>query len=243
MEIKRIHFETIDSTNNWAKAHLEELDPQALTLITASEQTAGRGRFKRTWTSPKDTNILATFVFFLKSLREDMGNIPQILALSALDAIKESSLPLAIKWPNDINCGNKKLGGILCEVSQAKEGWGVIIGIGLNINMTKEELKTIDRPAASLLSETGHSFDLEELIERLKIQFEKDLMQFLKEGFPPFFASFSKALLHKERDPLTFHEYHLVIKGLFAGVNQDGSLNLELPDGSIKRCASGEIIN
>lgn len=242
MEIKRIHFETIDSTNNWAKGHLDELDQKALTLITASEQTAGRGRFNRTWTSPKNSNILATFVFFLESLREDMGNIPQILALSALKSLKETEVPLALKWPNDINCGSKKLGGILCEVSQAQNKWGVVIGIGLNINMTEADLKKIDRPAASLLSETGRHYDLELLTNQLSQQFKENIECFLKNGFAPFFPLYTQALLHQKNALLRFNDFQKIIEGKFSHINPDGSLSLILSDGTCKRCTSGELL-
>lgn len=242
MQIKRIHFETIDSTNNWAKTHTAELDPTALTFITADEQTAGRGRFTRSWSSPKKCNILATFVFFLEHLRDDIGNIPQILALSALQSLKESRLPLKIKWPNDINLYEKKLGGILCEISQTNSHWGVIAGIGLNINMPQESLKKIDRPAASLLSETGQSWDLEALTHQLSTQFEENLTTFLKEGFAPFYPLFTQALLHQKNDSLRFHDFQKIIEGKFSQINPDGSLNLTLPDGTLKRCTSGELI-
>jgi BirA family biotin operon repressor/biotin-[acetyl-CoA-carboxylase] ligase len=242
MQIKRIHFETIDSTNNWAKAHTGELDPTALTLITADEQTAGRGRFTRSWSSPKKCNILATFVFFLEHLRDDIGNIPQILALSALQSLKESQLPLKIKWPNDINLREKKLGGILCEISQTNSHWGVIAGIGFNINMSQENLKKIDRPAASLLSETGQSWDLEALTNQLSKRFEENLTTFLNKGFDPFYPLFTQALLHQKNDTLRFHDFQKIIEGKFSQINPDGSLNLILPDGTLKRCTSGELL-
>lgn len=242
MEIKRIHFETIDSTNNWAKAHLDELDQTHLTLITADEQTAGRGRFKRSWISPKKTNILATFVFFQKNLREDLGNIPQILALSALRALEEIPLPIKIKWPNDLVINEKKLGGILCEVQQTQNNWGIVAGIGINVNMTEEWLKQIDRPAASLFTETGIKYPLESLIESLKDQFTTNISLFLSKGFSPFLETFKEALIHKKNSGIKFHDFQNILEGQFLGINPDGSLNLLLPNGTIKRCINGELI-
>jgi BirA family biotin operon repressor/biotin-[acetyl-CoA-carboxylase] ligase len=115
MDIKHIHFETIDSTNTWAKTHTENLSPDKLTVISADHQLGGRGRFNRSWISPPHKNLISTFCFF--SEFPDIRNIPQILALSALELLEEHGLKAALKWPNDINAGPKKMGGILAETS------------------------------------------------------------------------------------------------------------------------------
>ena len=74
---------SIDSTNSWAKAHPDQWAAEGVTLVTASEQMAGRGRFKRKWVSPPDVNIYATFCFWFDAERKDVGHIPQLLALAA----------------------------------------------------------------------------------------------------------------------------------------------------------------
>lgn len=242
MQIKRHHFESIQSTNTWVKEQLDQFDLQALTLVTASEQTGGRGRFHRQWLSPKDLNIYATFLFFMPALRSDLGNIPQLLALAAAETLESLTPNIKLKWPNDLVIGHKKLGGILCEVGQSRDSWGVITGIGININMPDSLLKTIDRPATSLLVETGTSQALDPLIEKLAEGFRNHIQLFLKEGFEPFYNALNARMVHRMNEPLQFSDFTQKQEGVYKGLNRDGSLNLLLPDGSLKICTTGELL-
>lgn len=242
MQIKRHHFETIQSTNTWVKEQLDQFDLQAMTLVTASEQTGGRGRFHRQWLSPKNLNIYATFLFFMPDLRTDVGNIPQLLALAAAETLEAYLPAMRLKWPNDLVIGTKKLGGILCEVGQSRDAWGVIAGIGININMPDSLLKTIDRPATSLLVETGTSRAIEPLIVNLAERFHSHIEQFLKDGFDPFYESMNARMAHQLKDVLQFSDFKHQIEGRYQGLNKDGSLNLLLPNGSLKICTTGELL-
>lgn len=242
MQIKRHHFDSIQSTNTWVKEQLDQLDLKALNLVTAAEQTGGRGRFHRKWLSPKDLNIYATFLFFIPSLREDLGNIPQLLALSAAETLLPLTPNVRLKWPNDLVIGKKKLGGILCEVGQSRDFWGVIAGIGININMPEPLLQTIDRPATSILVETGSMHEIDPLIHQLADQFKSHIQQFLKEGFDPFFEAIQSRMVHRLNEPLQFSDFKQKQEGLYKGLNRDGSMNLLLPDGTLKRCVTGELL-
>ena len=106
--VKHLHFKQIDSTNTWAKQHTDQWASKGVTLITASEQTAGRGRFKRRWESPPDVNIYATFCFWFDLHRTDLGHIPQILALASAQTLEMLGFFPKIKWPNDVLLGGKK---------------------------------------------------------------------------------------------------------------------------------------
>lgn len=242
MQIKKIHFSLIDSTSNFAKKHAEEFDPHALTLITADEQSKGRGRFQRSWISPKGCNLYATYVYFQENIQENIGNVPQILALSAFEALTEQGFRLNLKWPNDLVVENRKLGGILCEVIQAKRQWAISVALGLNINMEASELQKIDRPATSLSVESGREWDREKISEAIHERFHKNLEQFLKEGFSPFLERYRKAIIHKPGERLNFSNFKEVIQGTFQGIQEDGSLLIELPDKTVMRCVSGELV-
>lgn len=234
--IKRVYLSTVGSTNTWAKEHVDELDCDALTVITAEEQTAGRGRFKRVWVSPKGCNLYVTYVFFVKNLEIPLGNLPQVLALSAYKAIENG---VSIKWPNDLVIGNKKLGGILCEVVEAKNSYAIVIGLGVNINMPLSLLEGIDRPATSLIMEPEETLNLKEEIHKT---FATDLFHFLNQGFDPFLSLFREALIHKRGDLIKFSNFQKTIEGRFDQVNDDGSLGLIMADSSLERHVSGELL-
>ncbi len=242
MQIKRIPLTSTDSTNNWAKAHFDGCLPGGITVITAEEQTSGRGRFKRTWISPKGVNLYATYVFFLDHLLLELGNIPQVLALTAYETMKPLLPSINLKWPNDLVVGTKKIGGILCEVGQHRDQWGFIAGIGININMKLDQISSIDRPATSLFVELGREFSIEEIEMTLSNTFAKHLKRFLSKGFTSFFKDFEKALIHKPNDHLLYCDFTKQRKGTFQGINEDGSLNLLLEDGTRERCTTGELL-
>src|ERR1700722_12425114 len=103
------HFDTIDSTNTWAKKNARTLDPDHLTCITAQEQTAGRGRFKRAWTADRAQNILATLFFTLPKDSPILLNLGQILSLSCVKVLEKRGFSPQIKWPNDLLLSGKKV--------------------------------------------------------------------------------------------------------------------------------------
>lgn len=242
MEIIRKHFKTIDSTNTWAKQHADQLEHDKVTLVTAEEQTAGRGRFKRHWESPPGLNIYATFCIFIEKHRMDIGNLPQVMAISAAKILLSLGFNSKLKWPNDVLISGKKAAGILCETTPLSDNLCVALGIGLNINMPKDILQKIDRPATSLLAEDGLKRDVEEMTHMLQKQFLKDLEVFLDEGFHPFLETYKRLMAHAPGDRIRFHDNRTLWEGGFKGINENGSLNLELESGAIKTFIAGEIL-
>ena len=186
MQIARLHFSTLDSTNTWPKQHAQELERDKLTVISASQQTAGRGRLNHVWFSPPNQNMHLSYAFFLQERNPVLGNIPQVLALTAAQILTGYNVAPKIKWPNDLLIGEKKLGGILCEVCQLPDALLVIVGMGINVNMPAEELQKIERPATSILFETGQQHDLSALIDALSSAFAQDLEILCSQGFKPF---------------------------------------------------------
>jgi len=242
MDIIRHHFATIDSTNNWAKHNSHSFSRDKISLVTADEQTAGRGRFKRKWESPPLQNIYATFCFFIEKHRQDIGNIPQVLALSVLATLKALGFHPKLKWPNDILLSQKKIAGILAETTTISDQICVMIGIGVNINMPKELLDKIDRPATSLLVEGGQVFLVEDILQLLIKKFQEDLDLFLEEGFFPFLELYKSELAYSIDHKIRFHDNRSIWEGFFHSINHDGTLNLRLESGDIKTFVSGEIL-
>lgn len=232
MQTKHYHFETIDSTNNWAKANTGLFNKKELTTITADFQTDGRGRFQRKWISPSNKNLLMTFVLWMGQLH---FNLPQVLALSAADMLANRGFDIKLKWPNDLILNGKKLSGILAETIEEDQGRWFIIGIGLNLNMTPEELQEIDIPATSLFAASDRLFDPKEMALLLTAYFEKQIAHY--HSFNPFYERYLEKLLHKPGDPIQIGES----KGVFKSFNPDGSITLTLEDGTEKVFISGEI--
>jgi BirA family transcriptional regulator, biotin operon repressor / biotin---[acetyl-CoA-carboxylase] ligase len=124
----RAHFRRTDSTNLRARELAARGAPHG-TLVTASEQSAGRGRQGRAWTAPAGQALLCSLV-----LRDP----PRLLPLAAGVAVAELVGPRArIKWPNDVLVDHRKVAGILVE-GRPQEGWAVL-GIGLNVALRAED--------------------------------------------------------------------------------------------------------
>lgn len=189
------HFPVLDSTNTWAKKNAHLFSREALTLITADEQTAGRGQFNRKWVSPPSQNIYASFCFFLDERKPWIENIPQVMAISVCQALETWNFKPKIKWPNDIQISGKKVGGVLCETTPIDDQIFVIVGLGLNVNMTAEALKTIGQPATSLFLENGKNYPKEELMQMISQEFSSNLNSLLNSGFQFFNEIFQYYLL------------------------------------------------
>ena len=136
----RIHFRATDSTNARAR-ELAGAGAVHGTLVTASEQSAGRGRQGRTWSAPAGQALLCSLI---------LRKWPALLPLAAAVAVAETAGEGArIKWPNDVLLGGRKVAGILVE-ARPQERWAVI-GIGLNVAVDLHALPDELRATAGTL--------------------------------------------------------------------------------------------
>lgn len=148
----RVHHRVVDSTNERARALAAAGAPHG-TVVTAHEQTAGRGRHGRAWMAPPGRALLLSVV--IRDLTEEAALLPLAAAVAVSEACEAvSPVSCAIKWPNDVWIGGRKVAGILVE-GRPQEGWAVI-GIGLNTEAGPEDFPEELRPAAtSLLMAAG----------------------------------------------------------------------------------------
>ena len=158
--LPRIHHRATDSTNERAKELALAGAPHG-TLVTADEQSAGRGRQGRVWVAEPGHALLMSLV--LRSLDE-------LLPFRAAVAVAESiSAPTQIKWPNDVWIDGKKVSGILAE-GRPQEGWAVL-GIGLNVSTQEVPAELAD--IATSLALAGVSSSREEVLESLLASLER----------------------------------------------------------------------
>lgn len=166
MEVHTIHFDTIESTNNWAKMNAHSFDPKKMTCILADIQTAGRGCFDKHWVSKKGNLTMSVF-FHIDSKAPLLPYIAQLLTYSTYKVLQKEGVVTQIKWPNDLLVDGKKLCGVLAETMQM----GVVIGIGMNVNVPVET----NQPTTSLIELTGKKWDLNDLVKKIIAEFQEDL--------------------------------------------------------------------
>ncbi len=238
--VNYIHFDSIHSTNTWTKENASILDPQKISCITANEQLSGKGRLLRKWISPKDCNLYATLFFCLPRQFPYTQNLAQLLSISCCKCLNKLNFDVKIKWPNDLLLDQKKLGGILCETTQVSNFLGVILGVGLNINMPEELLGTIDQPATSLLQHGGKSWPVSEILASLLDQFIDDLALFKTDGFAPFQTQYNTKLLFLG-EHISWKVGDELLTGICEGASPEGQLCVRLPSGKTTQLFSGEI--
>jgi len=143
-------------------------------LVTADEQTAGRGRLGRRWLAPAGTSLLCSLQLRPTLASERLPELTGVAAHACAEAIAAlTGLEPELKFPNDVLVGDRKLAGVLAEARDER----VVLGIGVNVNVPAEGLpQEVDRAATSLLVETGREVDraqlLAELLERLERRYD-----------------------------------------------------------------------
>jgi BirA family biotin operon repressor/biotin-[acetyl-CoA-carboxylase] ligase len=153
---------------------LLEADAPEGAVAVAGEQTAGRGRLGRRWLAPAGTSLLCSVQLRPRVSSAQLPELTGVAALACADAIAAvTNLEPELKFPNDLLVDGRKVAGILAE---AREG-RVVLGVGVNVNVADSDLPTeVDRPATSLLAETGRELDraelLVELLERLEQRYD-----------------------------------------------------------------------
>jgi BirA family biotin operon repressor/biotin-[acetyl-CoA-carboxylase] ligase len=155
----RVHYSETDSTNERARELAAAGTPHG-TLVTAAEQSAGRGRQGRRWTAPRGRALLCSLV---------IRDPPQLLPLAAGVAVAEVAGARAlVKWPNDVLVDGLKVAGILVE-GRPQEGWAVL-GIGLNVALREEDFppELVGRAGTLGLEPDAVQPTLERLLERLE---------------------------------------------------------------------------
>ena len=170
-------FDSLPSTNDYARQRAREQPPPGMHLIVAWEQTRGRGQHDRVWNS--STGSLTLSLLFPSTMLPgsfDLAQIGQLSVTTALgirDALQPFvAQPVQVKWPNDVIVCGGKVAGILIE-SITTRPMALIVGIGINANNKIEHpTATSDRPSApypaiSLAQVAGHSLDLFQIMQSL----------------------------------------------------------------------------
>jgi len=232
-------YDTLDSTNTFLKQHIRDF--KEYSVIWAHNQTAGRGRFERRWSSASGKDLTFSVLVPLKGLKKQLWqNIPQITASAISGTLLEYELENLIKWPNDILVAGKKICGILCETIEADRSWYAVLGVGLNVNSTRDELEHVGLPATSLYIELGKSIPLDGLIARLVDRMLMCFGELRALGFAPFRKRLKERLawLNEQK---TVVDGNLRFTGCIADINPDGTLLFRCDDGTSKTLCSGEI--
>lgn len=238
---KKIHyFESVSTTMHEAMQLGLEGAPEG-TLVLAESQTRGKGRLGRLWLSPKYKGIYLSLILRPEISPEQASILTLLAAVSICEAIKKiAGIDANIKWPNDILIGNKKLGGILTELSAEMDKVSfVTIGIGLNVNNDK---KSLISTATSLREHRKESINRVALLQEILRRIEENYLIFQKKG--------PRHIIEKWREhnitlgkmiKVYCHKEH--ITGQAIDIDIDGGLLVRKDSGFTEKVFSGDVVH
>lgn len=236
-----IVLETTGSTNDYLKV-LGHKGLDHGTVAAAREQTSGKGRLGRKWISEKDANIYFSVLLKPEISPMEVSGITPVAGLAVCKAIREfCNIDCKIKWPNDIIVNNKKLVGILTEMSAEFDAIEfIIIGIGINTDQTKfpDEVKN---KATSLFIETGIKPDKNKLLALVLKHLEEELTKSNYKINQLNLESYRKLCATIGRN-VTVCKGSKEIQGTALNVNKKGELEVKTKDDSVITVNSGEVI-
>ncbi len=238
--MKLIKLDAIDSTNDFLKALSTQGLLDNFTVVTAENQTKGKGQMGAKWESEAGKNLIMSVLVrdFLHD-NQQVFNMSIIVSLAVIEILNSLNIPeLSIKWPNDIMSYNKKIGGILIENTIKTDSRIVsVVGLGLNVNQTNfTELPN----ASSLAIIAGNTFD-KDLLPALIIEKIQQKMEAWETSSVIFWKEYFNCLFRKGI-PMPFK--NLLgenFMGIIHGVSSVGKIQILLEDDSVSEFDIKEI--
>lgn len=239
-----IFLKETNSTNDFADK-LAENGCEEGTVVIADSQTAGTGRHGRIWFSPPGRNLYISVILKHPMHVPESGLLTLIAAVASCSTLNEF-IPVKtfIKWPNDILCNERKLGGILTGL---KSSGGLVkhavIGIGLNINISSDELpEEIRETATSVKIETGTALSRKNIAEKLLANMDfwyRKLISGEEKDIISAWTGLSLTIGKKVEAKTAAGAY----SGTAEAIDETGMLLIRIDDNSLKKISSGEIFH
>ena len=236
-----LYHEETRSTNEDAKAAADAGAPDG-TLVVTEFQGTGHGRLARGWFCPKGEGVLFSVILRPTSfLPQEAPKCTLLAAVAVARAIRSLGLDVGIKWPNDILADGRKLVGILTEMSAEMERIHyIVIGIGINVNITADEFTPdIQDTATSLAILAGHTIDRRQLLAAILREMETLYRAVQNEGFAPVFAAWRELSVTLGQDVRVLGVGES-FEGRAADIDETGALLVDTSEGR-RRVLAGDV--
>ena len=245
-----IFFDSTDSTNEQAKLLITERKNkiQDGIVIVAEEQTGGRGRLNRSFFSPAHKSILFSVIICPDISPVDAPKFTLAAAAAIAKAMKHFQLPVGIKWPNDIMYKNKKLVGILTEMSaEISKIHCIIVGCGINFSIEEfpDDIKDIATSVELVKKDAGieKSFTRVEFFQKVLEEMDSAYIEIKKHGFRKIFYDWKKFSITLDKDVLVvpYGEPDKAFEGRAVALDQNGALIVKRTDGLRTHVSAAEV--
>ena len=233
------YYDTVSSTMDEAFRRGVEGAPEGI-VVCAESQSKGRGRLGRSWSSPKGKGIYLSVLVRPSVSPMEATKLTLLSAVALCEAVRRSTgIEAAIKWPNDLLVKQRKLAGILTELSAEVDRVNfVVIGIGLNVNALMGQLPP---QATSIKMEAGRSFSRPEIVREILRSLDGWYVRWLDEGDVPILQRW-KELSSTLGKNVRVLEGKTPCEGEAVDLAPDGGLLVKLADGTIVKKMSGDVV-
>ncbi|MDD2309999.1 MAG: biotin--[acetyl-CoA-carboxylase] ligase [Desulfuromonadaceae bacterium] len=240
----RLEFSKLTESTNADAFRLAEAGAAEGTVVLADSQTGGKGRRGRVWSSPAGVNLYCSVILRPSIMPQEAPQLTFLSAVAAARAIElTTKLIPEIKWPNDLLISGKKVAGLLNEMSAETDGINfVILGIGVNLNMTAGQFpEDLRHPATSLLLESGVHVDRSLFAAAMLNELERLYADFLEHGFGPVREEWQHRCNATGHRVLVNDSGTECTGGRFIGIDSDGAMLLRSDDGKLHRITCGDV--
>lgn len=229
-------LESICSTNEYFKTNNNDIN-----VCIAENMTGGRGRLQRSWSAPFGKNIYLSLLHKFNQDISALAGFSLVLSLAVVATVQQfmPNEKIQIKWPNDVLWNNKKLAGILIDVSAESNGTcEATIGIGINVNMLDSDVR-VNQPWVSLRKITNKYIDRNIVTASLIDNLINCISKFETVGLKGFQGQWRQYdnLFGKN---IKISVGNKIITGVAVGINEQGHLKLKLANGEIQRFSAGD---
>jgi BirA family biotin operon repressor/biotin-[acetyl-CoA-carboxylase] ligase len=237
-----IHIlDSIASTNSYLMEKVSESLASGLVCV-AEQQTEGRGRRGRSWVSPFGHNIYFSMYLRFPLAPAELSGISLVAGLAVVRTLEQLGIvDVGLKWPNDILYKDQKLAGLLLEVAGEQSGpSNVVVGIGLNINLSPTDAESIDQPWIDLKNiQGGESISRNRIVAGLVDNLFELMGRFEKEGLMSLRGMWRQYDLYDGKS-IQLQLGNRQIYGVHRGIDESGALLVETEEG-IKAYHGGEV--
>jgi len=240
----RLEFLKLTASTNADAFRLAEDGAVEGTVVLTDSQTGGKGRRGRIWSSPAGVNLYCSVVLRPAIMPHEAPQLTFLSAVAAARAIEQTTqLSPEIKWPNDLLVSGKKVAGLLNEMSAETDGINfVILGIGVNLNMTADQFPgDLRHPATSLLLESGVRVDRSRFTATILRELDRLYADFLAHGFGPVREEWQRRCNASGRQVLVNDSGTECTGGRFIGIDSDGAMLLRSDDDKLHRITCGDV--
>ena len=240
--MKILKLDAIDSTNSYLKDLINDHAVKNWTVVVAENQTNGRGQLDNSWFSDSGKNLTFSVLVKLDNLKVKHQYYLNYSISMALFNVLKYYIPkkLSVKWPNDILSANKKVSGILIENSIKNDTVNfAIIGIGLNVNQLNFPKDVTN--ATSLKNVLKKTIDKDELLNKILMEIQYQFVLIKQKKFLEIKKMYEDVLYKKAVPSMFIDSDDNTFLGKIIGVSDDGKLQIELENESIREFAFKEL--